>query len=103
MDKDKDKTTKKTLYEFKRFARSEGFWEEYKQCSRPFQRGTKFIDVINKHEPVELIQSTTAFCHWPSDWQKWHDRSVKWSDICIAKGLHFNLNRALDYKKYNID
>jgi len=101
---DKDRIDKKTLYEFKKFARSKGFWEEYKQLSLPFKYShTKFIDVINRYEPVELIQSSSAFCHWPSNWQKWHDRSVEWANICIAKGLYFNLNKALDYKKYNID
>ena len=99
---DKDRIDKKTLYEFKRFARSKGFWEEYKRLSRPLGCGTKFIDVINKHEPVELIQSTTAFCHWPSNWQKWHDRSVEWAKICIEKKLYFNLNKSSDYIKYNI-
>jgi hypothetical protein len=93
---DKDKIVKKTLYEFKRFARSEGFWEEYKQLSCPLKYRTKFIDVINKHEPVELIQSTSAFCYWPN-WQKWHERSVEWANICISKGLYFNLDKALDY------
>lgn len=98
----KDKIVKNTLYEFKRFARSRGFWEEYKHLSRPLNYGTKFIDVINKHEPVELIQSTTAFCHWPCNWQKWHDRSVEWAKICIEKKLYFNLNQSSDYIKYNI-
>ena len=99
---DKDKIVRKTLYEFKRFARSEGFWEEYKQLSDPLKCGIKFINVINRYEPIQLIQSSSVFCHWPTDWQKWHDRSVKWSNICIAKGLYFNLDKALDYKKYNI-
>lgn len=100
---DKDKIAKKTLYEFKRFARSKGFWEEYKQLSNPLKYPhAKFIDVINRYEPVELIQSSSAFCHWPTNWEKWHNRSIEWAKICIEKKLYFNLNKSSEYIKYNI-
>ena len=99
---EREEVIRKTLYEFKKFARKGGFWEEYKRMSRPLNHKMPpketFIEVIGKCEPVELIQSGKHFCNWPSDTcAKWYDRSKKWAKICLEKGLFFD---EYDAKRY---
>ena len=96
-----EEVIRKTLYEFKQFARKGGFWEEYKRMSKPLNKirpKKTFIEVIGMCEPVELIQSGEHFSGWPSGtWDKWHDRSEKWAKICLEKGLFFDKHDAKRY------
>jgi hypothetical protein len=95
----KEEVIKKTLYEFKKFAREWGFWEEYKTLSYPINARTdSFIGVIGKCEPVELIQNATYFCSWPiGTYNIWHRRSQKWANICLNNGLFFDEDKARTY------
>ncbi len=97
---EKEEVIKKTLYEFKKFARKGGFWERYKTLSNPLngmERKT-FLEVLNKHEPVELIQSALCFCGWPiNECSLWRDRSIKWAEICVDNDLFFDEKKARTY------
>lgn len=94
---------RKTLYEFKQFARKGGFWEEYKRMSKPLNKIREkqtFIELIGVCEPVQLIQSSDYFCGWPhGTWAKWHDRSERWAKICLEKGLFFDEHEAKRYAR----
>ena len=92
----KQEIVKKTIYFFKKFARKKGFWEEYKKLSLPLNyKGITFIDLVSRviTEPIELIQSSTYFCHWPSYFAKngikWCDLSYEWAKICAEIGSNF--------------
>ena len=100
----KQEIAKKAIYLFKKFARKKGFWEEYKKLSRPLNDdGITFIDLVSRvvPEPIELIQSSTYFCHWPSfytkDNLKWCDLSYEWAKICAENELWYNKLEAKSY------
>ena len=103
---EKEEVIRKTLYEFKKFARKGGFWERYKTLSNPLngnfllkgKRRKTFVEIVNEYEPVKLIQDSSCFCGWPIDeCSLWRDRSIKWAEICIDNGLFFNENGARTY------
>lgn len=103
---EKEEVIKKTLYEFKQFARKGGFWERYKTLSNPLngsflldgKKRKTFLEVLNEYEPVELIQSASCFCGWPINEQSlWRDRSIKWAEICVDNDLFFNEKKARTY------
>ena len=99
---------RKTLYLFKKFAREHHFWEEYKKLSVQLKGSRKFIDVVREYEPVELIQSSKAFCTWPSytnnekRTESWMSLSRRWALICFQNKLFYNEEKALKYTNYNI-
>jgi len=106
MDKtlDKQKIAKKAIYLFKKFARKKGFWGEYKKLSLPLNdKGITFIDLVYRviPEPIELIQSATYFCHWPSFYTengiRWCDLSYKWAKICAENELWYDKFTAKEY------
>lgn len=105
MNKPKDDIARKTIYEFKKFARKERFWEEYKELSRPINiRHISFIDVVNTYEPMRLIQSSEAFCMWPTlhprksnTFKSWLDLSKEWLKICEKKSLFRDQTAFLRY------
>ena len=102
----KQEIAKKTIYLFKKFAREKGFWEEYKNLSRPLNHeGITFIDLVSRvvPEPIELIQSTAYFCHWPSNYTKdglkWCDLSYEWAKVCAENELWHDKFKAESYSK----
>ena len=102
----KQEIAKKTIYLFKKFARKKGFWEEYKKLSYPLNVGRiTFIDLVSRVilEPIELIQSSTYFCNWPSYYTKngikWRDLSYEWAKICVENELWYDKLEAKSYSK----
>lgn len=100
----KQEIAKKAIYLFKKFARKKRFWEEYKKLSHPLNdEGITFIDLVSRviPEPIELIQSATYFCHWPSFYTengiRWCDLSYKWAKICAENELWYNKFTAKEY------
>ena len=104
---EREEVIRKTLYEFKQFARKGGFWERYKTLSNPLNgnRGLlgkkirkTFVEIVNEYEPVKLIQDASCFCGWPIDeCSLWRDRSIKWAEICIDNDLFFDEKKARTY------
>lgn len=103
MIKPKDEITKIALYKFKKFARKNMFWEEYKRLSDPLNIDkTTFIDVLNKTEPIKLIQNVDAFCRWPSkspsfSTSSWQTLSSIWANICLSECICRDFKLAEDY------
>lgn len=96
--KEKETIAKKTFYEFKKFARQHGFFEEYKKFCEPVAQGKKFIDVVREVEPVKLIQNQEAFCIWPYDSGiKWQEMSNEWARHCLENHLYYSEKNALKY------
>lgn len=102
----KQEIAKKTIYFFKKFAREKGFWEEYKKLSRPLNReGITFIDLVFRiiSEPIKLIQSSTYFCTWPTNYTKngikWCDLSYEWAKICAENELWYDKLEAKSYSR----
>lgn len=99
----KQEIAKKTIYLFKKFARKKGFWEEYKELSLPLNKGITFIELVSRkiQEPIELIQSATYFCEWPSyytkDGIKWCNLSYEWAKICAENELWYDKSKAKSY------
>ena len=100
----KQKIAKKAIYLFKKFAREKGFWEEYKKLLLPLNdKGITFIDLVSRiiPEPIELIQSATYFCHWPSFYTengiRWCDLSYEWAKICAKNRLWYDKSEAKSY------
>jgi len=100
----KQEIAKKTIYFFKKFAREKEFWEEYKKLSSPLNDDRiTFIDLVSRviREPIELIQSSTYFCHWPSYYTengiKWCDLSYEWAKICVKNELWYYKSEAKSY------
>lgn len=98
---EKEEVIRKTLYEFKKFARKNGFWERYKTLSNPLnERSKTFVEILNEYEPVKLIQSVSCFCRWPVDETLlWRDRSKEWVKICLDNDLFFDEQYAKNYVK----
>ena len=109
---------KKTIHEFKKFARKNNFWEEYKKKSIPlnytipldyscnytlgFVTPTKFTNLVRYCEPVELIQSSRFFCNWDSvepkrSHKSWQELSKEWAEICLKQKLWYNAAKSMDY------
>ena len=96
---EREEVIKKTLYEFKKFAREGGFWERYKTLSNPLKRKT-FLEILDDNEPVELIQSSNCFCTWPfGETGIWRTRSMEWAKICLDNNLFFDEQYAKRYVK----
>ena len=99
----KDNVAKKALYEFKKFARANGFWEKYKMMSQSIQKGY-FIDKLNDEEPIKLIQNIPIFCYWPpSEVNYWRQLSKQWGKFCIDNKLYRNEKTAKYYFKVFIN
>lgn len=97
---------KKAIYLFKKFARKKGFWEEYKKLSHPLNdKGITFIDLVSSviSEPIQLIQSSTYFCKWPSFYTKngvkWRNLSYEWAKICAENKLWYDKFEAESYSR----
>lgn len=108
---EREEVIRKTLYEFKKFARKGGFWERYKTLSSPLngsflldgKKRKTFLEVLNEYEPVELIQSASCFCGWPiNECSLWRDRSIKWAEICVDNDLFFDEKKARTYVRSHI-
>lgn len=104
----KQEIAKKAIYLFKKFARKKGFWEEYKKLSHPLNEdGITFIDLVSRviPEPIELIQSSAYFCHWPpplfctKNGIKWRDLSYEWAKMCAENELWYDKFEAKSYSK----
>lgn len=106
MDSEKEKIAKKTLYLFKKYARQNNFWEEYKKLSTPLNRlknPLSFKQVVLNYEPIQLIQNAEAFCHWPNSITDWGRMSARWAKICIEEGLYYNSQLCYTYFMYHIN
>ena len=102
----KQEIAKKAIYLFKKFARKKGFWGEYKKLSLPLSyEGITFIDLVSRviTEPIELIQSSTYFCHWPSFYTEngieWRNLSYEWAKICEENELWYDKYEAKCYSR----
>ena len=110
MEKNKvDNLTKKVVYLFKKYARENGFWEEYKKLSFPLNDKNNqktFIQVVDENEPVTLIQNAKAFCSWPSHFTTkglyWSLLSSNWAKICVKEKLYRNKRNCFFYIDTNI-
>jgi hypothetical protein len=103
-----EKIVKRTVYEFKKFARQHKFWEEYKRLSFRLGNGdsriydqVSFIELVRENEPVKLIQGTSVFCCWPCaktfNGEYWSDVSKQWARICLSNGLFYDEDNALNF------
>lgn len=96
---------KKTIYLFKKFARENSFWEEYKKLSESLKK-ISFIELVTRCEPVELIQSSYYFCCWPSSYTRrgdeWTVLSYRWARICVENNLWHSKIHTATYIKTHI-
>jgi len=94
-----EKIVRNVVYEFKKFAREQNFWEDYKRFSTQLQKGFAFYDVVDKYEPVKLIQNVEAFCRWcdcPTI-HPWDTLTKMWVDTCLKNDLYYCRSVALEY------
>jgi hypothetical protein len=108
----KKEIIKRTVYEFKKFARQHKFWEEYKRLSvrlgsrkepyihRDYNQVT-FIQLVGEVEPVSLIQGSSVFCSWPKSitehGEHWIELSKQWAYFCLTNGLFYEEEKALRF------
>jgi hypothetical protein len=108
----KEDVVKRTVYEFKKFARKHKFWEEYKRLSvrlgnrkEPYidryNVQVTFIQLVEAVEPVSLIQGSSTFCSWPKSktehGEYWSELSKQWAYLCLTNGLFHDEKKALDF------
>lgn len=106
---DKEAVVKNTIHLFKKFLRDKGKWEAYKTLCEPlngygeWSHGILFTELVSKCEPVELIQSSSYFCQWPSgQFDMWRKLSQEWAIICFENNLFYDLHKATVFTKYYI-
>jgi hypothetical protein len=59
-----------------------------------------FKELIERCEPVQLIQSGLFFCIWPSDeWHIWDTLSRQWARLCLDNELFFDEHDAIKYTR----
>ena len=111
----KEDVVKRTVYEFKKFARQHKFWEEYKHLSvrlgyrtnDPYvlrnHKQVTFVQLVEEVEPVTLIQGASSFCTWPTKktnkGEYWAELSKEWAYFCLTNGLVYVEEEALKFVK----